>query len=672
MFGGVYETYQANKQFGRPFTRGDHTRQITSKRVNVDQNRYLRNEREARRGMGEKELRNERREKFKALASMAKPLATADTVEARMIKGTLLNAGLTLVYESLGKIFQEHNLNLDSLKQIDPALTWGILSNKLQMDNKQTAAVMKVVQNQVDVIYMQGSASYLFKELDLDGVLISKANFVERIEEEIEKVTLDGGMDLKLFANCLLCRTLLYSSATPGLNFYSQRTCRGQKDDIHTQLWFGYASALAVDFMNEKTNPDGFGDFRQGFRACVVDVGSGETKRFHAVKHHPNSALRQVGKEEKRQNEGLQGLMAELIQACKNHIEGTCSKRNTYLPGDTAESETIGAMTDSENLATKFVAAVFGNSDEIMKNERQTDVVRVFGTGSVRKMFADRVSKGTRNTKTSRLAKEHLLQTITEALKAFVRKNNMLRPRASYTHGDDVVNDDTVQFIIMSQTDEASYEFAAAEEAFLHAIDLPLEIQRGNASYGNLAWGNGSLQGFPQGKIGNWGSRGMQTNRALTLSAGLKNIQDAIEEHFCGDNFKSRKALMENDNQGHSCMMKKIQKTCGATYEKKDRFGEYHLAWNGKKHSPRIKIVPHALKKAYQAVRKIVRNETGTTPIELFQTPDMLREDDDYEDVDFGRARAGSVVAEIARFSHNYEETAKPAITSIDHATTVI
>ena len=79
------------------------------------------------------------------------------------------------------------------------------------------------------------------------------------------------------------------------------------------------------------------------------------------------------------------------------------------------------------------------------------------------------------------------------------------------------------KFEILAQSDEARYEFNAAMEALNYAIDLPLEVQRGMASAGNLAWGNGSCQGMVNGD---------KSERPLTLTVGLKNLQKEIKEEF--------------------------------------------------------------------------------------------------------------------------------------------
>ena len=678
---GTWETYLANTLFGRTFKSGQ--KQVSAERIARDGQDFpfYTQERERKRRMSAKNKRKESGRQFSRVVEPPTNMMQSlqDGQETRAIKGTLLNAGLTLVYSSLGKVFREHNLSLETMRDIDPLMTWKILQ-KLQLDDKQSAAIMKTVNHQVDVIYMQGSSSYLFMALQddtgasLEGQLVAKPELIVYVENKIQeasttkaekqerreaqaatrlellrdqhsrgrlghdqyaqaikrqeqlnddaaKAPLHDGIDMTVLANCLLGRTLLYSSATPGLSFYSQRLCRGQKGNIHTQLWYGYASALALHFMDPTKHPSGCTKYQsEGFVSCVVDVGSGETKQFYSRKPNVNTALEQIGDEKRHTNDKMQDLMKQLIDACITDVH-----RSQAQGGDAGSGE-----GGTKALAATFVKICFNLGGEAV--QMKADVVRVFGTGSVRKLFAssDRTHKPTHVA----LAKQKLLAHLSDALKTFVKENKMLNDGIA-------VDDKTVEFVIMSQTEEAQFEFAAAEEALNHAIDLPIDIQRGNASHGNMAWGNGSLQGYPNGReVGH----GKAAPRAITLNAGLKTIKGALLDTFLGgeqQHAKRLKAMMAlPEHEGKDIVMR-------GTWSRRVT---YTHKWTGKKYVPYLQLQRDQFAKAYEAVRNIVERNSGTTPIELFQTPDMMQEDalDDMDDMAPQRRSSGGAMGKKA------------------------
>ena len=65
--------------------------------------------------------------------------------------------------------------------------------------------------------------------------------------------------------------------------------------------------------------------------------------------------------------------------------------------------------------------------------------------------------------------------------------------------GDGLVVGLVCRYVVLLQKDEALYEYEAVNQVLHNAIDVPVEIQGGALSFGNLGWGNGSCQGMLRG-----------------------------------------------------------------------------------------------------------------------------------------------------------------------------
>eukprot|EP00039_Didymoeca_costata_P023614 m.7688 g.7688 ORF g.7688 m.7688 type:complete len:836 (+) comp3755_c0_seq1:97-2604(+) len=190
----------------------------------------------------------------------------------RNMEGTLANAGLKLFAKSMAAVAIDCGLSLDLFKEMETTILWELLKRlKLSVDERASLAV--AARKQVDVIFLQGSASYLVKELNMEGKQVTKLEVIAAIEERLETVC-HGKMKLQTFANLLLGRTLFNSSVTPALHLFAQRECQTDEGvTIHTQLWAGYA--LQTSKLLFEKNPD-----KEVIRFVVVDLGSGEFKRF--------------------------------------------------------------------------------------------------------------------------------------------------------------------------------------------------------------------------------------------------------------------------------------------------------------------------------------------------------------------------------------------------------
>lgn len=87
------------------------------------------------------------------------------------------------------------------------------------------------------------------------------------------------------------------------------------------------------------------------------------------------------------------------------------------------------------------------------------------------------------------------------------------------------------EFIVLEQSDEARYEFAALKTAFNHAVDLPYGAREKSLG-GNLSWGSGSLQG----KVVGIGDEEQRASNALQMGlnfakALIRYNEEDREEH---------------------------------------------------------------------------------------------------------------------------------------------
>jgi hypothetical protein len=136
-------------------------------------------------------------------------------------------------------------------------------------------------------------------------------------------------------------------------------------------------------------------------------------------------------------------------------------------------------------------------------------------TSSTRTFFANQQKKDPNaKPEIETLAKDHILRKIEDKLRESL--------------GGDGVD---VQYELLTQAEEAKYEYAAAEAALTFAIDLPLDAMN-TSRKAALAWGNGSTQGYcfghsPDETISDGGIEKVPVPLALQL--GLKKSKTWIE-----------------------------------------------------------------------------------------------------------------------------------------------
>ena len=277
---------------------------------------------------------------------------------------------------------------------------------------------------------------------------------------------------------------LLNSSATPAVSILSQRKCRSIDGELHTQLWAGYAAQI-----QEESEQKGIDEQK----IVVVDLGSGEFKRFLCtlVKGKP------VKKEEddsdkdtpKAYEAGLQDLKNVLTNYYKTADTSGVPSSNVY---ETPLDAIINAVLSGEKI-----------EDFIAKSGGVTGV-HFLATSSTRKHFASSDNAA------SASATHFTFRIIQEKLEA----------RLGGTH---------VVFRLLQQEDEAKYEFYAAQSAIKYAIDIPLEAQR-CPSYGALAWGNGSCQGYTKGFTAQNANDSSSKGDLLNVEIGLKEVTKIINK----------------------------------------------------------------------------------------------------------------------------------------------
>ena len=156
--------------------------------------------------------------------------------------------------------------------------------------------IIDAAQLKQGVMFLQGSASYMMMELGLDCRLVTKEDLLTALSKRLRRG--DGKQEgwevsfkLQNLCNFLYTRTLLSTSITPAMYLISQRECKGLfNTKIYTQLWAGYDA-----WLSEKM------DELEGTRhVLIVDIGSGEMKRFHCVlaKGRPLRMKKEVKDEE--------------------------------------------------------------------------------------------------------------------------------------------------------------------------------------------------------------------------------------------------------------------------------------------------------------------------------------------------------------------------------------
>jgi hypothetical protein len=131
--------------------------------------------------------------------------------------------------------------------------------------------------------------------------------------------------DLTNFANYLYGYTILNSSATPCLYVMSKRKCHGHNGEIHTQLWAGYAAHLASQ-MGPKDEPK---------RIIIIDLGSGEFKRFICQIQHGKAVEMLSGTSDKVNHEIYKKNVENMLDMLVDEYRDTKKKEESIWAAET-------------------------------------------------------------------------------------------------------------------------------------------------------------------------------------------------------------------------------------------------------------------------------------------------------------------------------------------------
>lgn len=166
------------------------------------------------------------------------------------IDAVISNAGLTLELGNRSSALVDAGVTVDRLRNMDEPMMVEMLATT---GIKQRAAIELIAsaKSQIGVIFVQGSASYMIKELGFNvGELVSKAQVLLTIEQQLENGMLPGAEpdeivhDFQQFCNFLYGATLLNSTAAPCVYVLSKRRCTSDFGPLYTQLWAGYANSI--------------------------------------------------------------------------------------------------------------------------------------------------------------------------------------------------------------------------------------------------------------------------------------------------------------------------------------------------------------------------------------------------------------------------------------------
>lgn len=526
--------------------------------------------------------------------------------EEKQVYSAITNAGLGLTLRNLVSALIDAGLNVQRMKDLNEVLLAQLLGD-LQVKPEDRIELMMSARDQVDLMFLQGSASYLFLDLGLAGKLVTKAVCLEKIDDRFSKsknkepsalvsikdaegeTTDHLDHDLKSLANMLYGYLLMNSSATPTMAFLSKRECQSAEGPIYSQLWAGFAAYRAANLA----------DGVDKSKIVVVDLGSGEFKRF-LCKLEREKAVERVEEDKDKDTpdqykKGMQTMFCDLQQHYKDLLD---KKTKIVEPGPEVYEEAL----------TEVVNAILGNGnvDAFIAKHGGVDGVYFLATSSTRKFFTAGTSGTGNEAHGANFAKTFILKIISQKLKGKLG-------------GDDTV----VEFSLLQQKDEAKFEFNAAKAAIDYAIDIPLQAQRAS-SFAALAWGNGSCQGYNCGDIEAADaskSSSTRQHQMLSLEVGLGEVTKQIKRHVDTDyedrdDITGNEHLIQewwNDNASDTIVYKK--KTTGL----KDKTGK-----NADKTSTRIRFrnedAIDRLRLDVGKELKVLIQQKSTAPIKFFQT----------------------------------------------------
>lgn len=346
-------------------------------------------------------------------------------------------------------------------------------------------------------------------ELGLEGKVIGKPQLLSRVNKELQTVCDNGKpANLQFVANLVMASVLLNSSATPGMYLFAQRDCTSQDHPLFTQLWFGYVAHVAK-VMFDSSLADQGDDWQRPGHVLVVDVGSGEFKPMLAEisPYGPPRHVEVKGLDKDKPNAvQYSKSMEDLVSAFAARVV-----RDPKLTPDAAweKSHTIlDAMV--EKIKDSLVGCCNAVTDGVglCEADMHGTLVHFVGTSSTRHLLAGKDSEA--------------LAQMSSRVKGAVAGVLIRRIEAALRRHFRDFND--VKYVVLLQKDEARYEYEAVNQVLHNAIDVPVEIQGGALSFGNLGWGNGSCQGMLRGPDH------PSASEPLALQVGLKVVQSIFRK----------------------------------------------------------------------------------------------------------------------------------------------
>jgi len=289
---------------------------------------------------------------------------------------------------------------------------------------------------------------------------------------------------------------------------FAQRDCTSQEHPLFTQLWFGYVAHVAK-VMFDTSLADQGDEWQRPGHVLVVDVGSGEFKPMLAEisPYGPPKHVEVKGLEKDKPNAvQYSKCMENLVSAFATRVA-----RDPKLTPDAAWEKSqpiLDAMV--EKIKDSLVKCCDAITDGVglCEADMHGTLVHFVGTSSTRHLLAGKDSEalGQMSSRVKGAVAGVIIRRIESALRRHFRDFN------------------DVKYVVLLQKDEALYEYEAVNQVLHNAIDVPVEIQGGALSFGNLGWGNGSCQGMLRGP------EHPSASEPLVLQVGLKVVQSIFRK----------------------------------------------------------------------------------------------------------------------------------------------
>ena len=166
------------------------------------------------------------------------------------------------------------------------------------------------------------------------------------------------------------------------------------------------------------------------------------------------------------------------------------------------------------------------------------------------------------------------------------------------------------RFEVMSQDDEALYEYEAVKVALAHAVDLPSEIRGGKMKTGNLGWGSGSCQGLIYGEP----DPSAKKTNAMMMPLGVKYIRRLLLELAGAPEHIYKSATAFEDVGEFKNAIARVYKHKSSESGKEVEYIKFT-----KKHFAKV------IAQCHHQVRQLVLKKNQAHPIRLFESADMVQ-----------------------------------------------